>query len=63
MRLAVCALTLASVQRGTEPKDDGGEGTTSAGAGSVRQQLRLRDCYRRVSHHRPGDILITCQPS
>lgn len=36
--------------------DDGVSGATGAGVGSLHQLFCLRDCYRSVCHHRPGDF-------
>lgn len=51
------AFTSVSQQRGAGPQDDGVHGAAAAGAGSVRQLFCLRDCRRRIPHHRPGDFL------
>lgn len=55
--LVAAAFTLRSVHTGTEQLDDGVNGAAAAGVGFVRQQFRLRDCDRRISHHRPGDFI------
>lgn len=55
--LTAAVFTLLSVHTGTEQLDDGVNGTAAAGVGFVRQQFHLRDCHRRIPHHRPGDFI------
>lgn len=55
--LTAAVFTLLSVHTGTEQLDDGVNGTAAAGVGFVRQQFHLRDCHRRITHHRPGDFI------